>query len=162
MYKSQSVLDDGADDYFHMSYPPAEITSRLRAVQRRRLIDSEGMARSSLIKVNQPSLRFYFCGWNLDCGKSELYNPDGIQVPLTNGEYRILSRLASSQGRVQTRQALTYALKGDKSGRYHRTADTAISRLRRKLLKYCSDELIRLVPREGYKLVVAATHISDE
>jgi DNA-binding response OmpR family regulator len=155
-------LDIGADDYFHMSYPPSEIISRLHAIRRRRLLNSEGPAKPSLRKVNQPSLRFTFRGWILDCARSELYDPDGIHVPLTKGEFCALSKLASNEGRVQTREALTYALKGGESGKYHRTTDTAISRLRRKLAVHDSEELIQTVPKEGYKLAVTAIHISDE
>jgi two-component system OmpR family response regulator len=155
-------LDHGADDYFHMSYPGAEIISRLHAIQRRRLLASGEPERSSLRKSNQPSLRFSFRGWVLDCARSELYDPDGIQVPLTKGEFCVLSKIVPSQGRVQTRQALTYALKGGDLGGYHRTTDTAISRLRRKLAEYDSEELIQAVPKKGYKLAVTATHLSDE
>jgi two-component system OmpR family response regulator len=155
-------LDHGADDYFHISYTSPEIISRLHAIRRRRLLAAEESERSYFRKSNQPSLRFSFRGWVLDCARSELYDPDGIQVPLTKGEFCVLSKIVPNQGRVQTRQALTYALKGGDLGGYHRTTDTAISRLRRKLAEYDSEELIQAVPKEGYKLAVTAIHISDE
>ncbi|RYF23309.1 MAG: response regulator transcription factor [Oxalobacteraceae bacterium] len=155
-------LDNGADDYFHASYPPTEIASRLKAIQRRRIIGANGTDVLYRTKINQPSLRFYFKGWILDCSRSELFAPSGTQVNLTKSEYCILQMLVSCQGEVQTREAITYAIKGEKRGGYHRTTDTAICRLRRKLFEYDSNELIKSIPKEGYKLVVTANHISDE
>ncbi|RYF23614.1 MAG: response regulator transcription factor [Oxalobacteraceae bacterium] len=155
-------LDNGADDYFHASYTPTEIASRLKAIQRRRIIGADGIDVSYRTKINQPSLRFCFNGWVLNCSRAELFAPSGVQVSLTKGEYCLLKMLVSCRGAVQTREALTYALKGEKMGGYYRTTDTAICRLRRKLFEYDSEELIKSVPKKGYKLVVTANHISDE
>jgi DNA-binding response OmpR family regulator len=155
-------LDMGADDYFHISYEPAEIISRLHAIRRRRLLDSRVVAKQLPRLVNQPAYRFSFHGWILDCTTMELSAPDGRHVPLTKGECRVLSKLVSRQGQAQTRESLSRVLGGGASGVHHRAIDTAVSRLRRKLAVFADDELIQTVPREGYRLAVPALHISDE
>lgn len=159
-------LDNGADDYFHSSYSSAEIIARLHSIQRRRMIQFHLNDSLNLRKVNQPSLRFRFRDWVLDCATSKLYSPSGKYVPLTKGERTVITKLVLSQGYVQTRDdlnvALNHALKGGVSGQYNRTADTAISRLRRKLANYIDYELIETVAKEGYRIAVPVFHVSDE
>jgi two-component system phosphate regulon response regulator PhoB len=58
---------------------------------------------------------------------------DGQAVELTATEFRLLHRLASQAGRVQTREALLEQVWGYAYQGYARTVDTHIRRLRGKL-----------------------------
>ena len=65
--------------------------------------------------------------------RRRLLNPDGVEVPLTGGEYELLVALLDRANRVLTRDMLLDLLRGRQAGPFDRAIDVAISRLRRKL-----------------------------
>ncbi len=74
-----------------------------------------------------------FAGWTLEPSRRRLLNPDGVEVPLTGGEYDLLIAMLDRANRVLTRDMLLDLLRGRQAGPFDRAIDVAISRLRRKL-----------------------------
>ncbi len=121
-------LELGADDYLAKPFNPRELLARVRAVLRRAGDAAHGDAHA---EPGPRALRF--SGWQLEPGRRRLLNPDGVEVPLTGGEYDLLLALLERANRVLTRDMLLDLLRGRQAGPFDRAIDVAISRLRRKL-----------------------------
>ena len=94
-----------------------------------------------------------FGGWTLEPARRRLLNPDGVEVPLTGGEYDLLLALVERANRVLTRDMLLDLLRGRQAGPFDRAIDVAISRLRRKLEDDGRNaQLIKTVRGGGYVL----------
>lgn len=132
-------LEIGADDYLAKPCNPRELVARARAVLRR--------ARDADTEVSAESLRF--AGFRLDIARRELVDPDGVVMPLSAGEFRLLRAFAEHPQRVLTReQLLDYAFDND-ADVFDRAVDVQVSRLRKKLERP-GVEIIRTVRGEGY------------
>ena len=94
-----------------------------------------------------------FAGWVLEPQRRRLLNPDGVEVPLTGGEYELLTVLVERPNRVLTRDMLMDLLRGRQAGPFDRAIDVAVSRLRRKLEDDGRNpSLIKTVRGGGYVL----------
>ncbi|HRE46058.1 MAG TPA: response regulator [Terricaulis sp.] len=132
-------LEIGADDYLAKPCNPRELVARARAVLRR-------------AKENDAPLgeAVRFAGFRLDIARRELNDPDGIVIPLSAGEFRLLRAFVEHPRRVLTReQLLDYAFSSD-GDVFDRAVDVQVSRLRRKLERPGAPEVIRTVRGEGY------------
>jgi two-component system, OmpR family, response regulator len=140
-------LELGADDYVPKPFNPRELLARIRAVLRR-----AGDAEDRRIDAStSQSLRF--ASWVLEPARRRLLNPDGVEVPLTGGEYDLLLALAERPNRVLTRDMLLDLLRGRQAGPFDRAIDVAVSRLRRKLEDDGRHaQLIKTVRGGGYVL----------
>ena len=119
-------LELGADDYVAKPFNPRELLARIRAVLRR--VDGGPQ------RPGEPVERRYrFAGWQLETARRRLLSPDGAEVPLTGGEYELLTILAERPNRVLTRDMLMDLLHNRQPGPFDRAIDVAVSRLRRKL-----------------------------
>jgi two-component system OmpR family response regulator len=137
-------LEIGADDYLAKPCNPRELVARARAVLRRGR-DSEAPVRGETMR---------FAGFRLDIARRELHDPDGIVIPLSAGEFRLLRAFAERPQRVLTReQLLDYAFDND-TAVFDRAVDVQVSRLRRKLERPGGGEIIRTVRGEGYLFTV--------
>jgi two-component system OmpR family response regulator len=142
-------LELGADDYVPKPFNPRELLARIRAVLRR-----AGDPAERKLEATTRNLRFG--GWLLEPARRRLLNPDGVEVPLTGGEYDLLVALLERANRVLTRDMLLDLLRGRQAGPFDRAIDVAISRLRRKLEDDGRNaQLIKTVRGGGY--VLAAT-----
>ncbi|PZW48985.1 two-component system OmpR family response regulator [Humitalea rosea] len=142
-------LELGADDYVAKPFNPRELLARIRAVLRR----ASGEAASA---KEPPAKAIHFAGWTLEPGRRRLLNPDDVEVPLTGGEYELLTVLVERPNRVLTRDMLMDLLRGRQAGPFDRAIDVAVSRLRRKLEDDGRNPtLIKTVRGGGY--VLAAT-----
>ena len=112
-------LDLGADDYVVKPFSPRELAARVRAVLRR-VQDSAGEAP---IRVGDLSV---------DPARHQV-TAGGERVDLTPREFRLLSVLARSPGRVFTRSELVERAFGSDSETLERTIDVHVVHLRRKL-----------------------------
>ena len=143
-------LELGADDYLGKPFNPRELLARIRAVLRR--ASGEG---GPGVK-EPPAKAIRFGGWLLEPARRRLLNPDGVEVPLTGGEYELLQVLVERANRVLTRDMLMDLLRGRQAGPFDRAIDVAVSRLRRKLEDDGRNpSLIKTVRGGGY--VLAAT-----
>jgi two-component system OmpR family response regulator len=139
-------LELGADDYMPKPFNPRELLARIRAVLRRAGEASERRADSPLRTIE-------FGGWKLEPARRRLLNPEGVEVPLTGGEYDLLMALIDRANRVLTRDLLLDLLRGRQAGPFDRAIDVAVSRLRRKLEDDGRNaRLIKTVRGGGYVL----------
>ncbi|WP_206935950.1 response regulator [Roseococcus thiosulfatophilus] len=118
-------LELGADDYMAKPFNPRELLARIRAVLRR--------AQGAEAQEAVPDQILRFAGWVLEPTRRRLLNPDGAEVPLTGGEYELLTTLLDRPNRVMTRDMLMDIIHNRQPGPFDRAIDVAISRLRRKL-----------------------------
>jgi two-component system OmpR family response regulator len=142
-------LELGADDYVAKPFNPRELLARVRAVLRRAGDAAER-------QIDKAARVVRFSGWMLEPARRRLLNPEGVEVPLTGGEYDLLVALVERANRVLTRDMLLDLLRGRQAGPFDRAIDVAISRLRRKLEDDGRNaQLIKTVRGGGY--VLAAT-----
>jgi DNA-binding response OmpR family regulator len=112
----------GADDYVVKPFSPRELVARVKAVMKRAGMKDES-ARSS--SFNGGKLRLN--SRNFDVVK------DGRRVVLTSTEFKILSVLSGSPGRVFTRGELVETALGYHFEGYERSIDAHIKNLRQKI-----------------------------
>ena len=138
-------LEMGADDYMSKPFSPRELLARVRTILRR---TTEG--------ANRVGSRLRFAGWTLQIATRTLVDGDGVVVPLSSRELRLLQMLAESPNRVLSRDELMDALAGRDAGPFDRTIDVMISRVRRRLRDDAREpKLIRTVRNEGYMLAAS-------
>lgn len=131
-------LDIGADDYIVKPFSPGEVMARIRAVLRRLPApkENETLVVGSLC-IHLPSLSVSLSGQS---------------VTLTRRETELLYTLASSPGRVFTRDNLLTIVWGYEHAGNYRAVDSHIKRLRQKLDAYPHDFFsIATVWGTGYK-----------
>jgi two-component system OmpR family response regulator len=146
-------LELGADDYLPKPFNPRELLARMRAVLRRLGDPSERRAESG------PRL-LRFAGWTLEIARRRLVNAEGVEVPLTGGEYDLLAALVERANHVLTRDKLLDLLRGRQAGPFDRAIDVAVSRLRRKLDDNGRQaQLIKTVRGGGYVLAAEVERV---
>jgi two-component system OmpR family response regulator len=119
-------LELGADDYLVKPFSSRELLARIKAVLRRvNSLPPQPMAR----KVG--TMRFD--RWVLDVGRRELQGDDGIGVPLSTAEFRLLKVFVERPGLVLSRDQLLDLTVGREGDPFDRSIDNQISRLRRKV-----------------------------
>jgi len=117
-------LEDGADDYLPKPFSPAELVLRVKSILRR--TSPGGSDRSG-----QASLRLADLVVDLD--RYEVTR-DGMPIPLTPVEFKLLATLIEAGGRVLTRDQLLDAVWGqDQADVLDRTVDVHVGRLRDRL-----------------------------
>jgi two-component system, OmpR family, response regulator len=119
-------LELGADDYLAKPFGLRELLARVRAVLRRR---KAGIAASSRGPERR---RCRFGGWQLDRRDRRLTAPNGSPVPLTNGEYALLTAFLNAPQRPLSREHLLQSTRVHEDV-FDRSIDVQILRLRRKL-----------------------------
>jgi two-component system OmpR family response regulator len=145
-------LEMGADDYLPKPFSPRELLARIKSILRR---SSEGSAAVA------PAREFRFARWTLDIGAHHLVDADGVVVPLSTGEFRLLKTLVENGNRVMSRDRLMESLAGREAGPFDRTIDVMISRLRRRLGDDAREPaLIKTVRNEGYLLAAKVDRVA--
>lgn len=139
-------LEVGASHYLPKPCSPREILATVRAALRKR-------GATATPPVGDV---YTFEGWRIDLGSHELFDPEGVLVGLTDGEFAVLRVFIERPRRVLTRESLLAAARGPDSDAYDRAIDVQVSRLRRKL-RAGADEIIRTVRNEGYLFVPRVT-----
>jgi DNA-binding response OmpR family regulator len=135
-------LELGADDYITKPFSIREFRSRVRALLRRASAPRHDPRPQDVIDVG--ALR-------MDLSRRTVER-DGEDVQLTYVEFELLRILASSPGRVFTRQALLEELWGGSEYREPRTIDVHVRHLREKLEPRPREpELILTVRSVGYR-----------
>jgi two-component system, OmpR family, response regulator len=119
-------LELGADDYVTKPFSLRELLARIRAVLRRQ----EAGRAASPRDVERG--RYRFGGWQLDPRTRRLTDPDGTEVPLTKGEYALLTAFLDGPQRPLSREQLLQATRVHEDI-FDRSIDVQILRLRRKL-----------------------------
>ena len=128
-------LDLGADDYVTKPFSLRELKSRVRALLRRRALDSgveEDSYRDARLVVERGSMEVSL---------------DGREVRLTNRELELLWHLITSRPRVVPREQILERVWGLSAEVETRTIDAHVRALRAKL----GSELIETVIGAGYR-----------
>jgi two-component system OmpR family response regulator len=69
----------------------------------------------------------------LDVGRRELVGDDGVAVPLSTAEYRLLCAFLDHSGMVLSRDQLLDLTAGKNADAFDRSIDNQVSRLRKKI-----------------------------
>lgn len=133
-------LELGADDYMTKPFSPRVLSSRLKAVLRRRERDNDG--------VPDESESLHIGAISIHPGRNEVL-VDGQEVDLTFTEFRVLYLLARRPGWVFTRYQIVNAVRGDDYSVTDRAVDVQIVGLRKKLGK--AGKIIETVRGVGYR-----------
>jgi DNA-binding response OmpR family regulator len=135
-------LELGADDYLAKPFEKRELIARLRSLIRRQTAHVEAA----------PTL-WQFGGLSIHLIRREVL-VNGLAVPLTGIEFKLLVELASAPGKVVTRQQLSDAVQASAYRPLDRTVDVQVGRLRRRLAQALpGSEWIETVRGEGYAFV---------
>lgn len=140
-------LEMGADDYLPKPFVPRELYARIRAILRR--------ARALPPNLDEPETprRLRFAGWTLDTVARHLVDAEGVVVPLSGSEFRLLSVFAAHPRRVLSRDQLMELTRGRDADVFDRSIDLAVSRLRQRLRDNARDPaIIKTVRNGGYVL----------
>jgi two-component system, OmpR family, response regulator len=143
-------LEIGADDYIPKPFSTRELIARIRAVLRRRPVESGASAKSGE--------QVRFAGWSVDIRRRAVFSPSGASIELTGAEFDLLSSFINSPQRVLGRERLIELSRvrlGDSSDR---SIDVLVSRLRRKLSSAGQSPPIVTVRGVGYMLTADVTH----
>ena len=143
-------LELGADDYMLKPFSLRELLARIRAVLRR--VDS-GEHQS---REREKRARYRFAGWELEMKARRLKSPAGEVVPLTAGEFNLLTAFLRSPHHVLNREQLLAASRVHDEEVFDRSIDVQILRLRRKLEANPSEpRLIKTERGAGYILATS-------
>lgn len=141
-------LEVGADDYVGKPFNPRELLARIKAVLRRvnSLPPQKGQLAAKVVRFDR---------WTLDAGRRELVGQDGIAVPLSTAEFRLLCAFLDHPGIVLSRDQLLDLTVGRNADPFDRSIDNQVSRLRKKIeADPKSPALVKTHWGGGYSLVV--------
>lgn len=137
-------LESGADDYLPKPFDPRELLARIRSILRR----AKSLPADTEVDVPET---FVFSGWKLDTQARNLYAPDGVVVPLSGAEYRLLLIFLQNSNVVLSRDQLSNFTFGRDADPLDRTIDMQVSRLRERLREQAREpEIIKTVRGKGY------------
>jgi two-component system OmpR family response regulator len=139
-------IEMGADDYLVKPFSPRELLARIKSILRR-------------TRALPPNLKpeaqrcLAFAGRRLDTATRVLTAPDGVAIPLSGAEYRLLRIMLDHPNRVLNRDQLVELIHGREAEPYDRAIDVQVSRLRQRLQDSGRESgLIKTVRGEGYLL----------
>ncbi|HEX6265601.1 MAG TPA: response regulator [Burkholderiales bacterium] len=139
-------LEMGADDYLAKPFNPRELLARIKSVLRR--------ARSLPDNLEPEAVKSYrFAGWVLDVATRNLTSPEGVVVPLSGTEFKLLRVFLAHPDRVLTREQLIELMISRDAGPFDRAIDVQVSRLRQRLREDAREpRIIKTVRGAGYVL----------
>lgn len=139
-------LEMGADDYLAKPFNPRELLARIRSILRRAQSLPPNL-------VPEEAALFRFAGRTLEVASRNLLAPDGLVVPLSGAEFRLLRVLLEHPNRVLNRDQLMELTRGREALALDRSIDVLMGRLRRRLQDDGKEpQLIKTIRGEGYVL----------
>lgn len=135
-------LELGADDYLSKPFSPRELLVRLKIIFRR--IEPVMMA-------EQETATYQIKNLKIDDSK-RVCTVDGIEMPLTNNEYMLLSYLVKNKNISFTRENLIQNIWGYDYVGESRMIDDLVKRLRKKLKSLETQVEITTVWGYGYRI----------
>jgi two-component system, OmpR family, response regulator len=144
-------LEMGADDYVLKPFSPRELIARIKTILRR--------AGGTVAREVHPETSVYrFEDWTLRGGDWTLTGADGVAIPLSTADYRLLQAFVTHPRQVLSRDQLLDLTAGREAHAFDRSIDNQISRLRRKLEDDArAPRLIKTVWGGGYMFAADVT-----
>jgi DNA-binding response OmpR family regulator len=144
-------LEIGADDYITKPFEEKELIARIQAVLRRT---------KPTIALNKNKTKAHFAGWCLNLLNQTLFSPDGVRVDITSTEFRLLKKLVTQASNTIKREEILHILSNREWSPLDRSADMAISKLRKKIERDPrKPEIIKTIRNKGYQLTAAVDFI---
>ncbi len=145
-------LEMGADDYLPKPFNPRELLARIKVVLRR----------INYVQTHSDTPRAVrFGSWTLDLIARHLLDKDGVVVPLSTGEFRLLKVFVEHINQILTRDQLMEITQGREAMPFDRAIDVMVSRLRRRLLDDAREpQLIKTIRSEGYMLIAKPEYLN--
>jgi two-component system, OmpR family, response regulator len=141
-------LEMGADDYLPKPFERRELVARVKAILRR----GGKVAVAGKRRVG---------GLVVDRDRRNVLDSDETLLPLTSGEFDLLSCFVDRPGRVLSRDQLTDWTRGRVSDTLDRNIDVQMSRLRKKLIEAgFPEDGIKTVRNVGYILTLLVENLS--
>ena len=141
------AFDAGAADYVVKPFSPTELTARIRAALRKRVVPE-------VAELSEP----YSLGELTVDYAQRLVTIAGRHVELTPNEYRLLAELTANAGRVMTHRQLLHRVWGAGHSGDSGPVRNIVARLRRKLGDDASDPTYILSePYVGYRIAGTST-----
>ena len=141
-------LEMGADDYLPKPFERRELVARVKAILRRG---------GKVAAVG----RRVVGGLVVDRGRRGVFDGDETLLPLTSGEFDLLSCFVDRPGRVLSRDQLMDWTRGRASETLDRNIDVQMSRLRKKLIEAgFPEDGIKTVRNVGYILALPVEDVS--
>lgn len=139
-------LEMGADDYLAKPFNPRELLARIKTIIRR--------AQALPANLEPADAKaFRFAGWTLEIATRNIKAPDGLVVPLSGAEYRLLRVFLDHPQRVLPRDQLLELANKREAILFDRSIDVLVGRLRKRLRDDGKEPaLIKTVRGEGYVL----------
>ena len=119
-------LEMGADDYVLKPFSPRELVARIKTILRR-------AGGSGQREGNADAAVYRFEGWTLRADDWTLTGSDGVAIPLSTADFRLLQAFVTHPRQVLSRDQLLDLTQGREAHAFDRSIDNQISRLRRKL-----------------------------
>jgi two-component system, OmpR family, response regulator len=119
-------LEIGADDYVVKPFNPRELLARIKAVLRRAnsLPQQRAAPEGGIVRFER---------WQLNVGRRELTDEDGVGIPLSTSEFLLLRALLNHPKMVLSRDQLLDITRGRTANVFDRSIDNQVSRLRKKI-----------------------------
>ena len=135
-------LEVGADDYLSKPFNPRELLARIRAVLRR--------AQGGNTNEEVDDSKVQFGKFELDRASHQL-SREGEPIPLTSGEFDLLSILVDHPNKVLDRDRILDLLTGAERSPFDRSIDVRVTRLRGKIEPGASTPVyIKTIWGKGY------------
>ncbi|WP_105439925.1 response regulator [Neorhizobium sp. T25_13] len=119
-------LELGADDYLVKPFNFRELLARVRAVLRR-------ASNPAVPVAARQSKKLRIAGWRVDMGRQEISGENGVGIPLSTAEFRLLKVFIERPGMILSREQLLDLTTGRSADIFDRSIDNQVSRLRKKI-----------------------------
>ncbi|CDZ33596.1 DNA-binding response regulator OmpR [Neorhizobium galegae bv. officinalis] len=119
-------LEMGADDYLVKPFNFRELLARVRAVLRR-------ASNPAVPAAARQSKKLRIAGWRVDMGRQEISGENGVGIPLSTAEFRLLKVFIERPGMILSREQLLDLTTGRTADIFDRSIDNQVSRLRKKI-----------------------------
>lgn len=156
-------LELGGDDYLAKPFQARELVARIRALLRRSAAPRPGGAGNTTSGTpRQDDGIWSFGQWKLKVLSRHLVDENGVVIPLSAAEFKLLLLFLENPQRVLSRDAILEHMADRAADVYDRSIDVQISRLRSKLRDDARNpDLIRTMRGDGYMFTVPVERSSS-